>query len=516
MKTQTRTWQRLSAAIVVAIGIAVVWGILAMWIASFLMLSSRANGTYENIVVMQDGTPLIESRSYTNYANVSYRTLEGKPVDAPDDNKQLLQASFTPPRKPPGLFETNVNWSSRIFGLTDSQRRPTLWYFIRSDEPIGSAYFMGFDQESKMPVGYLSRGGFSPVIPPRDQWFDVGRFTFDWAGSGSVIASTGEIRPNSQMTSFNYSRSLRQQPPQDWMVYLVDGEHLRAVDLRTRTVQTIYESPGIVGADILYELPKDIATNNAAKDKTAAPADGDPATEQDEPVKWVRRLAVRKTDRLAVLDFSGKVQREYPLTEPMRRGDLTIAALKNDELLARWYKGNDRESQRYELAWIRPDGSVAREAEAQLAVGGGEDERTMAWFAAPAAPVPIGWITVTTLIAPTAMMQSNHVATLPDAWAEVFRFAGLPLLAVLALGVILAWLTLRLQRKYHRRASAVWAVFVFLFGASGFIAYLIEHRRAKLETCGDCGKVVPRDRESCAACKKEFATPPPIGTEIFA
>ena len=88
MKTQTRTWQRLSAAIIVAIGIAVVWGILAMWIASFLMLSSRANGTYENIVVMQDGTPLIESRSYTNYANVSYRTLEGKPVDAPDDNKQ--------------------------------------------------------------------------------------------------------------------------------------------------------------------------------------------------------------------------------------------------------------------------------------------------------------------------------------------------------------------------------------------------------------------------------------------
>ena len=55
MKTQTRTWQRLSAAIIVAIGIAVVWGILAMWIASFSMLSSRANGTYENIIVLQDG-----------------------------------------------------------------------------------------------------------------------------------------------------------------------------------------------------------------------------------------------------------------------------------------------------------------------------------------------------------------------------------------------------------------------------------------------------------------------------
>jgi predicted amidophosphoribosyltransferase len=62
----------------------------------------------------------------------------------------------------------------------------------------------------------------------------------------------------------------------------------------------------------------------------------------------------------------------------------------------------------------------------------------------------------------------------------------------------------------------VWVTFVLLLGLPGFLAYLIEHRRAKLETCSECGKVVPRDREACAACDAEFAAPARVGTEIFA
>jgi hypothetical protein len=81
---------------------------------------------------------------------------------------------------------------------------------------------------------------------------------------------------------------------------------------------------------------------------------------------------------------------------------------------------------------------------------------------------------------------------------------------------ILAWVTLRWHRKFRRRAAGVWTGFVALLGVPGFLAYLLEHRRAKLETCAECGAIVPRDRDACADCGKTFAPPAPVGTEIFA
>jgi hypothetical protein len=104
----------------------------------------------------------------------------------------------------------------------------------------------------------------------------------------------------------------------------------------------------------------------------------------------------------------------------------------------------------------------------------------------------------------------------PSALAYATNVAWAPMLAVLLINTALAFLTLRQQRKYRRPGSMVWAVFVFLFGVAGYAAYFIEHWRAKLEECPECGTVVPRDREECAACNAEFAPPARIGTEIFA
>ncbi len=524
MKTQTRIWPRVCAALIVAVGIAVAWGLLAMWLGYFAYFSSRFNGIYESIYVLLDGTPIIESRSFSNYANVSYRTLDGKPIEQPDDNQYIPQSTFAPSRKPPGLFEEVVSWQSRIVGLNDYQRRPAMWYFVRSDEPIGSAYFAGFDQESSMPVGYIGRGGFSPVVPLRDQWFDVGRLTFQslYSGyTGEIMTVAGGVNPNARTTSYGYVSARRQEIPPSWMVYLVDGDRLWAIDLQARTAKTIYESAELLGVNILNDFPDEVATKAAPQppDKTAThepPTNGKPQTASPDQVKWVRRLAVRKTDRLVILDFKGDSKREYLIPQPMRDGNFNIASLENGELLARWPKGDYRTSLQYDLAWIRPDGTITRKAQAQLVNSGREDEHQIMWLALPVAPIPIAWTAVSTMIAPIAMVQSNEAATFQDAWAEIFRMAGIPFLIVLAVGILLAWLTLRLQRKYHRSLSGVWTAFVFLLGVPGFIAYLIEHRRAKLEPCGDCGKVVPRDRESCAACNKEFAPPPQIGTEIFA
>jgi hypothetical protein len=98
----------------------------------------------------------------------------------------------------------------------------------------------------------------------------------------------------------------------------------------------------------------------------------------------------------------------------------------------------------------------------------------------------------------------------------VANAACAPLIAVLVVAAVCSWVTMKLQRKYKRSATLAWSVFVFLLGVPGFFAYLVEHRRTKLEACSQCGEVVPRDRETCAACDAEFAPPARVGTEIFA
>jgi hypothetical protein len=62
----------------------------------------------------------------------------------------------------------------------------------------------------------------------------------------------------------------------------------------------------------------------------------------------------------------------------------------------------------------------------------------------------------------------------------------------------------------------VWTTIVLLFGWPAFLAYWIEHCRPKMESCGQCGNVVPRDRDACAACKALFPAPATVGTEIYA
>jgi hypothetical protein len=115
-----------------------------------------------------------------------------------------------------------------------------------------------------------------------------------------------------------------------------------------------------------------------------------------------------------------------------------------------------------------------------------------------------------------AMLQSGGASTSLDAVGKTLQISWLGLIATPLIGAVLAWWTYRLQQKYRRPASRIWCAFVFLLGWPGFLAYWIEQRRPKLETCAECATIVPRDRDACAACNTLFAPPQRLGTEIFA
>jgi hypothetical protein len=84
------------------------------------------------------------------------------------------------------------------------------------------------------------------------------------------------------------------------------------------------------------------------------------------------------------------------------------------------------------------------------------------------------------------------------------------------IAAVLAVLTWRRHRAYWLPWAPVWAALVFLGGIPGFLAYRFHRTWATREACPACGHVVPRDRETCALCAKEFPRPAPKGTEVFA
>jgi hypothetical protein len=85
-----------------------------------------------------------------------------------------------------------------------------------------------------------------------------------------------------------------------------------------------------------------------------------------------------------------------------------------------------------------------------------------------------------------------------------------------AVSVVLAVLCYRRQRKYGLPWTAVWTVFVLLFGLPAYFGYLAHRAWPARLPCPNCGRRVPRDRPACTGCGRDFPPPALKGTEVFA
>ncbi|MCI0491575.1 MAG: hypothetical protein L0Z07_01405, partial [Planctomycetes bacterium] len=228
MNTRMRTWPHLAAALVVAVAIAVVWGVVPVWVGSLVAQWWQTNGrVIERVPVLRDGTPVVFSYDFGNPFNNSYRTLDGQPFDPePDFEFQLQGAFFGKPIRPPGLFHVPIPWRNRITDFWGLRRPRVLWYGVLDDAPQVRAYFVGFDVLSKLRVGYIGRSGFRRSLPPNEEWFDLANH--NRASAGSTNSGDDQRQRNGLMS-------------------LVDGDRLLEIDLLARSVQTIFESPGLLG-----------------------------------------------------------------------------------------------------------------------------------------------------------------------------------------------------------------------------------------------------------------------------
>jgi hypothetical protein len=523
MKTNVGITKRIVAACVVATGIAILWATGVGWIGLIGQTLLPAGGsTSDSFQVALDGTPVIRTSKNTSEVSllVDLRTLDGKPWPVGDDN--WLGGAYLPaPYQPPRLVETPLPWDSgfygRISGVTDGKDPPAAWYFVRDNGRTGEVYVTGFDAISKLPIGYIGRNGFLASKPPLSEQFNVPLSAVD-DGFSQLIDCGQELVSRRLVRSYQ----MTDDRPSFWTVSLLGTDCLWEVDLRQRTVRKRMQFDGAmsisgtrVRREVYDQLPTQLPDERTEKEKERQKKAVNP--EEKDEVAYL--TAVRERDRVIVFNLHEGKRETFLLPEVLLNRRFSAFVVGPDQMLVDAFEQHDEYwsgGPIVRLFWFDRLGKIQREKELKLAGWTPPSPRARARNASIAIPVPIVWIAGIMLGAPLHLLQINYVTDFASGLSFVADIAWPPLIAVVILAAALAWLTVRLQRKYRRRGSAAWAVFVFLLGVPGFLAYLIENRRAKLEACSQCGETVPRDREVCADCNTEFAPPARVGTEIFA
>jgi hypothetical protein len=378
---------------------------------------------------------------------------------------------------------------------------------------------------TRLPIGYIGRGGFRATVPEREEQFALpgvySRQVTPFLASTQYFQMWGLVNANRM--------SIQQREPAEWMIFVAEGGKVWEVDLRKRSTRVFAEIPGIVSIALIDTLEKTAATEST-KDasKTAAnlqPPGQDAASQSTAKVgsekdrkkapDMANILAVRTNEKLVLITPAGQ-RREFSWPSEVPNVGAAVYWIAAHEVLYQFQDGHWSGGRVERLVWENESRKVMKNIQLKLAGYPEESPRAMAWAFGAVVPVPIVYSVGALIGAPLSMLQNYAAPTFAAGVAKSLSVAWAPLACVLTLAAVLTWLTIRLQRKYRRPSTGLWAVFVFLLGVPGFLAYLVESQRTKLEACKECGEVVPRDRETCAICEKEFRAPVPVGTEIFA
>ena len=177
---------------------------------------------------------MIQRNAYNGvYQNfVSYRELDGTEVtDAKKnmiDKRGSLTGQFSQCRERAFLFHFRALPASGRY----SDDTLTFWYFIHDGARDGRGYFVGYDIQSKLCVGFIGRDGFRPDLPPVEQWFPV---------DGVRMAyNTAFLQPFANSGEFDGKGS------EPWKLFMISGTELLEIDLRTRSVTRLMESADLI------------------------------------------------------------------------------------------------------------------------------------------------------------------------------------------------------------------------------------------------------------------------------
>jgi hypothetical protein len=356
------------------------------------------------------------------------------------------------------------------------------------------AYFVGYDRRTNLRVGYLGTAGFRVDAAPSDEMFELaGPIN---AGPGSTVSLADLVFDYGELPS----PTIQAAPFAD--VFLVGrGGNFYHVDLRNRTVGVALHVPGLCSAETVDGMPD--------------PIDEAPQPDGISPNIRRRRLAVRSTDSVLVLNLKGKEMKRFSIPVELRDKFFSFAETDQGEAVMQTSACKSATLSQHDIFWVPAHGEI-RHASTMLTQKPGD--LGPQYFVWTICPDPVG----VALLVEAEFAEARLFMGLATSHAEALGLAirdCLPSIIVAQLlAVIFAWSCYRRQLGYGAKGCerVIWPLFVLVLGLPGWIGYRFGRTWPVLDACDTCGVTVPRDAETCSRCTAEFADPPRVGTEVFA
>jgi hypothetical protein len=470
MRMRSERFQSLALAVLLSIGAAVVWGVLCGWGVSVVDDVLSSNDAGEQLEFLRDGTPILVSYAGSDSRCRTCRTLDGKELDDAKVNF-VGGANLAGPEYRSMRF-AGLQWRQRITCVTDYWYSHEAWYFVHDDKLDGHGYLVGYDKLVKAKIGYIGHDGFQRDEPPIDRQFPV---------DGRRMSNPYTYRGASMIAAYTYSGSDER--------YLLADDGLWRINLKKRSVAIVRKGAEFVSGAML-----------------AMP--GSPAEQGKD---YIPIVLLRTSDRVVVLDADGKEIADYPLPSELRQVDLGCVALAEKQIIVH------DENSPHQLVWLAAGGKIVRRQQVDFRDSRRQNElpdnvKIPLAFPCPA-PIAAAFVCY-----PWGPAEGPDVSSLGYS-AALCRAVGKywPTLSVTAvIGVVLACVCYRRQRRFGLPWTAVWTVFVLLFGLPAFFGYLAHRVWPARLPCPHCGQQVPRDRPACFACHREFPRPAAKGIEVFA
>lgn len=493
----------LLLAIVVAVGFGIVWAVLVNWGISTTKDLFGPGWMYEGVAFRMDGTPVLQTRRGRDENNTTYRTLDGAAITI-SRQEVWLQGAWLCTAKQERSYASpflygDSRWSQAIAGYNDSGTPATYWYFIY-DRQASDAYFVGFDSVGRQRVGSIGPDGFQDRSYSSPKHFAVSNYTYANARGIAVGTYYGE---GGREPWYAYgSEGSGHFPP--WLVHVLTDDGVMEVDLLNRSKRAVLKEADAISAGYLCRGQASPLTTDSDAYKTQVS----------------QHLAVRTNDRILLFDTKGRLDSSFVIPLELRDAGFSFYRLHDNSGVFRVSDNRLRhskdESYLDRLVWADATGKILHQQECTLMLSGSYDRAIPPWQASTSVPAPLAVATTATVFQPWLYLWQDAEPDIPAALSRSWSEFWLPMAAVSILGVVLAYLCYRRQRKYGLPWTGVWTGFVLLFGLPAYVGYLAHRAWPARLPCPNCSERVPRDRPTCLACGKDFPAPAMKGTEVFA
>ncbi len=492
-----RRFCQMAAVLALAIGCLAVWAVVSGWLVGVLSAWERRHTSTrsQSFSVHSDGRVLIATSRGLTKATVTYRSLDGGEIDAAVDRIDFLSSAWLGVSSIHSRRSPDLDWSNRILGAMD-ERSGNLWYLVHNGRAEqGRAYVVGYDPGSDGRVGFLGTRGFRQFAIPAEEQFSIDGRAFAYA-SGAVV---GFYKSNGELPRY-YPLGAT-----SGLVHIVSLGALWELDLRGRTVRHMFPELQVSSVDMLSQ--------SATQFDIESPSVKEQATSRS----MANTFAIRAEDHAILYDPRTKRDFRLRIPEALRDESFEFYSLDGHKGLAIQGTLELNGNGARELTWFDAEGHVEREQHVQLESWEGKFSFSrLHQAAARTFPFPLGQLAYVTSVLPDQVQIRQPELTYGQSLARAIAMAWPQMLAIAVVSGLAAGIVVLRQRRFHRPDTAHWATLVFLLGPLGLLAYWLYFPRPPEESCEHCGQVVPRNRDACVACQREFPPASLHGIEIFA